>query len=103
MQSLRVNLGPRSYDIAIGSGIQDRFAAFVRERLPAAARSLVVGDANTKAHADRLASLLGTDAVEVIPAGESSKSLAIVADLYSRLAARSADRKTPIVDRSDAP
>jgi len=34
MQTIRVNLGPRSYDIAIGHAIENQFAGFVRARLP---------------------------------------------------------------------
>jgi 3-dehydroquinate synthase len=97
MQPLRVSLGPRSYDIAIGSGTEGSFAGFVRERLPPAARGLVVADANTRPHAERLANELGTDGLAVVPAGETSKSLAVAAGLYSRLAQRAADRKTPVI------
>lgn len=97
MQSLRVNLGLRSYDIAIGSGIEDRFAPFMHECLPTASRSFVIADANVKAQAERLAALLDSDVVELVAPGESSKSLAIVGDLYGRLAARATDRKTPII------
>jgi 3-dehydroquinate synthase len=97
MQSLRVNLGPRSYDIAIGSNIEGGLGAFVLERMPAARRALVVADTHTQAHAERIAQLLGTDAVAVVPAGEASKSLAAAADLYGKLAARATDRQTPII------
>jgi 3-dehydroquinate synthase len=97
MPTLRVNLGPRSYDIAIGSGVESAFAAFVRDRLPQGARSLLVADANTRPHAERLARLVGSDAVAAVPAGEHSKSLAEAAKLYSQLAARAADRQTPVI------
>jgi 3-dehydroquinate synthase len=97
MPSIRVNLGPRSYDIAIGSGTEGSFAAFVRDRIPQASRGLVVADTNTRSHAERLAQRLGTDGVAVVPAGENSKSLAAAADLYSQLAKRAADRKTPVI------
>ncbi|HEX3148447.1 MAG TPA: 3-dehydroquinate synthase [Gemmataceae bacterium] len=97
MQTLRVNLGPRSYEIAIGTGSGDHFAEFVRERLPGAARSVVVTDSNTRSHGERLARSIGTDAVTAVAAGEASKSLACVTSLYSELAARSADRKTPLI------
>src|SRR5436190_14721743 len=97
MPTLRVNLGPRSYDIAIGSGAEGGFPAFVRDRAPQAARGLFVADSNTRPHADRLARRLGAEAVVSVPAGESSKSLAEAANLYSQLASRAADRKTPVV------
>jgi 3-dehydroquinate synthase len=97
MPTLRVNLGPRSYDIAIGSGVESAFPSFVRERLPQYTRGLFVADANTRPHAERLAGLIGTDAVATVPAGENSKSLAEAARLYSRLAALAADRRSPVI------
>ena len=96
MQLLRVNLGPRSYDIAIGSGTEAAFPDFVRERLPRASGGLFVSDSNTRAHAERLARPYAAPAV-TIPAGENSKSLAEVAKLYAELANRAADRKTPVI------
>ena len=97
MQLLRVNLGPRSYDLAIGTGTEVTFPTFVRDRLAHSARALVVCDENTRTHADRLAERLGVGSVAVVPAGEGSKSLAGAADLYSRLAEIAADRKTPVL------
>jgi 3-dehydroquinate synthase len=97
MQTLRVELGPRSYDIAVGHGAEDRFADFVRDRLTQASKSLVVADANTRPHAERLAGRLGAAAVATVPAGEGSKSLAVASDLYGRLADLAADRKTPLL------
>lgn len=97
MQIIRVNLGPRSYDIAIGSGVEDRFAAFVRDRLPAAARAFVVADSNTRPLADCLSARLGAPAVTEVPAGEASKSVVELNGLWLRLAERAADRRTPVV------
>src|SRR5262245_11308240 len=97
MQTLRVILGPRSYDIAIVHGDPARFAAFVRERLPDWTKALFVADANTRPHADALAKVLGNHPVAVVPAGEASKSLALAAELYGRLADMAADRKSPVV------
>ena len=96
MPTLHVNLGPRSYDIAIGAGAAG-FAEFVRPRVPQAGRGLVVADANTRSHGERLAAIVGAEAVATVPAGEPSKSLAEVARLYGQLAARAADRKTPVI------
>ncbi|HKB03544.1 MAG TPA: iron-containing alcohol dehydrogenase, partial [Gemmataceae bacterium] len=97
MQTIRVELGPRAYDIAIGHRVEDRFADFVRTRLPQSSKALVVGDANTRAQAERLAVRLKAAEVAAVPAGEGSKSLAAAAELYERLAAIAADRKTPVV------
>jgi 3-dehydroquinate synthase len=96
MPTVRVNLGPRSYDIAIGHGSDAGFAHFVRERT-GPGKTFVVADANTRHHADRLAALLESSVVATVPAGEASKSLALAAELYGRLAAVAADRKTAVL------
>jgi len=97
MQTIRVNLGPRSYDIAIGHAIEDQFAGFVRARLPKAAKMFAVADTNTRVHAERLAGRVGVGSVVAVPAGEGSKSLATAGELYEQLATLAADRKTPVV------
>lgn len=97
MQITRVNLGPRSYDIAVGSGTEAVFPEFVRHRLPGATRSIVITDTNALPHAKRLATRLGVGEPIAVPAGEGSKSLAVAGDLYARLADVAADRKTPVI------
>jgi 3-dehydroquinate synthase len=96
---LRVNLGPRSYDIAIGYGYEGP-GAFARERSPSS-QAVVIADENVMPHAERVAKSL--HAAEFMPTvlsvtpGEPSKSLAVAARLYDALAASPADRSTPIV------
>lgn len=97
MQTIRVNLGPRSYDIAIGGGIGDRFAAFVRDHSPQASRSIVITDENLRTLAENFADALGSGDPLVVPAGEESKSLAMASELYERLADDRVDRRTAIV------
>ena len=97
MQTIRVNLGPRSYDIAVGARAEAHFPQFVRERLPQATRLFVITDANVHVHADRLATRLGAPTPIVVPAGESSKSLGIASELYSHLARVAADRQSAII------
>jgi 3-dehydroquinate synthase len=97
MQTLRVELGPRSYDIAIGSRIEEKLAAFARPRIGPATKALIVADSNTRPLAERVHNALGFGTVVAVPAGESSKSLAAAGELYSRLAGIEADRKTPVV------
>jgi 3-dehydroquinate synthase len=97
MQIIRVNLGPRSYDIAVGSGTDVVFPEFVRNRLPGASRSVIITDSNAHPHARRLAARLGIGEPIAISAGEASKSLVIAGDLYSRLADLAADRRTPVI------
>ncbi len=97
---IRVNLGPRSYDIAVVSGDPAGLGPFARVRCPAG-RTFVVADENVRGHAEAAArSLRGagySPAVVTVPPGEASKSLAAAARLYDALAALPADRKTPVV------
>src|SRR5207237_371622 len=97
---LRVNLGPRSYDIAVVSGDPAGLGPFARRRCPAP-RALVVTDENVAGHAAAVAGALRAagfaPALAAVPPGEASKCLAAVARLYDALADLPADRKTPVV------
>jgi len=96
MQTIRVNLGPRSYDIAIGSDSESHFANFVIGRSKAR-KFLVVADHHVRPIADRLGGFLPNAKVVHVPAGESSKSLERLNQLFGHLAELPADRKTPII------
>jgi 3-dehydroquinate synthase len=97
MQTIRVQLGPRSYDIAIGSDVENDFAAFVQDRCPSGARPLVVTDTNTLPHAARMAARLPAAEVIAVPAGEGSKSLDQFGQLCTHLARLKSDRQTPVI------
>ena len=95
---IRVNLGPRSYDIAVNE--PGGVCAFLAERLPSR-RAYIFADANVVNQADALFRTL-TDAgfvcrTSTIPAGESSKSLTLAATLFDRLCAMAADRQTAVI------
>lgn len=98
MAFVRVNLGPRSYDIAIDEA---NLGAFVRERLPPSKLALVVCDANTERHGRAVeAALQGVGfrtSVASIPPGEASKTLAEASRLYDALYELAADRRTAVV------
>jgi 3-dehydroquinate synthase len=97
---IRVNLGPRSYDIAVVSRDPAGLGPFVRARCPAA-KALVVADENVRAHAEATARALQAAGIAAVVAavapGEASKSLAVAARLFDALAELPADRKTPVV------
>ena len=101
MQTVRVNLGPRSYDIALNSGDAAGIGQFVRSRLPKTQLALVVCDAHTMEHGGRVGAALQNigwrTAFTRIPAGEESKSLAEAARLYDALYELAADRQTVVV------
>jgi 3-dehydroquinate synthase len=98
MPTIHVNLGPRSYDVAIGSSDRSGFLSFFEQRFPHRKNVLVVCDSNTQHLAAPLITSLGDGAtLKVVPAGEASKSMEQMRQLYSALAAIPADRKTPVV------
>jgi len=98
MQQIQVNLGPRSYPIAIAAvGL----TAFVRQCAPNLSGAVVVTDANAARHAATIAESLLGDGVRVktisLPAGENTKRLEMAGRLYDELAAWPADRKTQVI------
>jgi 3-dehydroquinate synthase len=100
MDTVRVNLGPRSYDIAITA----REAApgpFVRTALPKAKSALVVADANTQSHGRAVEAALAAEGIRAgfapVPAGEASKCMEQLAALYDALYDLAADRSTAVV------
>jgi 3-dehydroquinate synthase len=101
MDTIRVNLGPRSYDIAITSGDAPGVGPFVRRALPKTSTALVVCDANTQAHGRAVESALAADGLRTgfatVPAGEASKCLEQLAKLYDALYDLAADRRTCVV------
>lgn len=100
MLTVRVQLGPRSYDIAVTSGDVAALGPFARQRTPGK-MAFVVTDGNARPHAQKAADVLTANGIApslaVLPAGESQKALAVVSQLYDRLAELRADRKTLVV------
>jgi len=101
MQSVRVNLGPRSYDIVITTNDVGSVGHFVRRCLPKSTLGLVVCDTNTKPLAQAIETALHAAGIRTglatIPAGEDSKSLAHAARMYDALYELAADRQTVVV------
>lgn len=100
-RTVRVNLGPRSYDIQIGSGNLSRLGAFVAERVKLT-RAIVITDVRVETpHATAAGESLaeaGADVdIAVVDEGESTKSVAVAEVLWQKLLDLGADRKTVIV------
>ena len=99
--SIRVALGERSYDIAIGRGTLAEAGQFVLDRL-SARHAVVISDSGARRlHGERVVQALTSsgirsDLVEV-PAGEASKSIAQAERLWNELVSLKADRKSVIV------
>lgn len=100
ISTIRVRLGPRSYDIAITSNDPGGLGPFARQRSPGSV-AFVVTDEHVRGHAERAqAALAGAGfhtELAVMPAGEAQKSLASASSLYDLLAAIRADRATAVV------
>lgn len=104
---VRVDLGPRSYDVRVVSGGAERFGPFARNALDATwaghscHRALVVTDENVAPlHGPFVAGLADvgiTATLAVLPPGECTKSLDRAADLYEDLIRMRADRHTCVV------
>ena len=99
--SIRVALGERSYDIAIGRGTLAEAGQFFLDRL-SARHAVVISDSGVRRlHGERVVQALTSsgirsDLVEV-PAGEASKSIAQAERLWNELVSLKADRKSVIV------
>lgn len=90
MKKLAVALPGREYDILIEKGLLDRAGEYIRTVCPRANRLAVVTDSNVAPlYLQRVQTALKTAgfAVEgiVVPAGEASKSLEMLGQLYDQL------------------
>jgi 3-dehydroquinate synthase len=100
MQTVRVNLAERSYDIEIGAGTLARAGRFLNERGKV---SKVVIFTDTKVedpHAVAVAEGLSRESIDVsivaLEPGEKSKSVEVAARLWEGMLELGADRKTVV-------
>lgn len=97
---VRVNLGERSYDIAIGSGILANSGAFAIARRKISHAILIADEAVANTHAAAVAvSLQATGArvdVLTVPSGEASKNISVAEGLWNKLIELRADRKSVV-------
>ncbi|WP_185983709.1 3-dehydroquinate synthase [Aureimonas mangrovi] len=89
MRRVRVDLGPRSYDILVGPGLLERTGEEIAARLPRV-RAAIVSDAHVAAlHLDALLASFDTVGIEavpiVLPAGETTKSFYHLTELVDRI------------------
>ena len=97
---VRVELGKDSYDIIIGRGLGAALADFVRSK-KYSKKALVVTDSNVgPLYADAVCGRLREAGLEPIvhtfPAGESSKTMAVAEEIYTRIIEHGLDRKSPV-------
>jgi 3-dehydroquinate synthase len=101
MNTVHVNLGPRSYDIEIGGGNLVSATRFCRAEEDDA-HTVIFTDTNvdplySEPLADALTELGSEVDVLVVEAGEASKSPDTAAELWEQLLDQGADRKTVVV------
>src|SRR5262245_27382570 len=98
--TIRVNLGERSYDVAVTTNDRAGIGSFARERA-SGNKAFIVCDAHVVPHARAAESGLSAagfqTAMAIRPAGEAQKSLPAAAELYDALVDVQADRKTLVV------
>jgi len=97
-RTVHVDLGERAYDIRIGCDLP-LGTSLKAERIP---RALVISDSNVDAfYGDVCEKAIRERGIEtvrtVVPAGEASKNLRCVEDLYDRAVASGLDRMSVIV------
>ena len=100
-ETVRVNLGPRSYDIDIGTGNLDRLGRFLAERCKARHAVLITDTNVQEPHATDAAESLGQKIAKVdliaLEPGEASKSVEMASGLWNGLLELGADRRTVVV------
>ena len=100
LQTIRVNLAERSYDIVIGAGILADAGRFLADRAKVTHVVLITDDNVQKPHATQVAENIGLEEIDVdvicVEPGEESKSLAMAEGLWQGLLDLGADRKTVV-------
>jgi 3-dehydroquinate synthase len=101
MQTVRVALGERSYDIEIGAGIIDSIGAKLSSLGFSGRAGIVTNETVAPFYAGRVGKSLrdaGIEPIELImPDGEEYKNLHTVSGIYDDLLKLRFDRKTPLV------
>ncbi|OWJ58643.1 3-dehydroquinate synthase [Inquilinus limosus] len=100
-ETIRVGLGPRSYDIVIGPGALAEAGARITA-LGRGKRVIVVADARVAGlHGAALEASLAAAGITAetltVPPGEATKSMAVLADLLDRILALGVERRTLLV------
>ncbi len=101
MQTFRVELGPASHPVHVGAGLLDELGRLAREAGLKPGRAAIVTDSNVaRLYAERASRSLGeagfSPTLIEIAAGEASKSLATVGDVYDRMSEAELDRQSAV-------
>ncbi|MCH2113524.1 MAG: 3-dehydroquinate synthase [Pirellulales bacterium] len=101
VNTTRVALGDRSYDIQFGSGNRAGLASFLRERTDSL-HAVLITDANVdQLYADQLGDQLTDNGwgvhILVVEAGERSKSAEVATELWETMLAEGASRQSVVL------
>ena len=101
MGSFRVELGADAHPVHVGAGLLERVGELARAAGLRPGRAALVTDANVArlyaARAHRALAAAGFDAITIeVAAGEASKSLATLEQVYDRLVAAALDRSSAV-------
>jgi 3-dehydroquinate synthase len=96
-QHVRVDLGPRSYDIVIGAGLLSQAAALLRPHL-ASDKAVIVTDETVAALYKDVLDHSGLNAVFIVlPAGERTKSFTYLQEVLSAMLAHGLERNDAVI------
>ena len=100
-QTVRVDLGERSYDIHIGTGNMNQAGPCLGETGRVSHAVLITDENVEQPHAVRVAQSLAASGIEVamvlVSPGETTKSIESATDLWEQMLKLGADRKTVVV------
>ncbi len=101
MQTFRVELGPASHPVHVGAGILDDLGSIARDAGLKPGRAVLITDSNVERHyAARAIEAIGkagfAPTLAVVPAGEASKSAAVLESLYDRMVEAEIDRSAAV-------
>jgi 3-dehydroquinate synthase len=100
-ETLRVDLGARSYDIVIGSGLLPETGTYVAPFAKSAGVVVITDATVAKLHLPIVVASLDRAGIRhhsvVVPAGEASKSFACFEDVVEQILARGIERSTLII------
>lgn len=101
MENIHVDLGAASYDIEIEKGLLDRLGTSVRQLTRAEKIAIITDDTVDPLYGERLENTLAHSGIEArriaFPAGEGSKNLTVLSDVYAALSAFGITRSDALI------
>ena len=100
-ETVRVELGDRSYDIVIGDGVLSRAGTLIADAVPGVRPVVVTDETVASLHLETLSQALEKDGIAfdtiVLPPGEQTKDFKHLEELLDCLLTRGIDRSTVLI------